>query len=61
MIAVRRPSVTHPLHKLVGEGLILSKRGCVIILDRSALANFAGDIYGEPELIYDRLITRSAK
>jgi len=56
MLAVRRPSVTTSLHVLEGEGLIRSKRGCVMIRDRAAMEVFASDSYGPPEREYERLL-----
>lgn len=56
MLAVRRPSVTTALHVLEGNGFIRSERGCIIVRDRAALEEFAGDSYGAPEREYERLI-----
>jgi CRP-like cAMP-binding protein len=56
MLAVRRPSVTTALHSLEGNGFIRSERGCIIIRNRAALEDFAGDAYGVPEAEYERLI-----
>lgn len=56
MLAVRRPSVTSALHVLEGNRFIISERGCVIIRNRAALEEFAGDAYGKPEREYARLI-----
>ena len=56
MLAVRRPSVTTALHVLEGNGFIRSERRCVIIRNRAALEEFAGDSYGLPEAAYRRLI-----
>lgn len=56
MLAVRRPSVTTALHVLEGNGFIRSERSCVIIRNRAALEEFAGDSYGVPEAEYERLI-----
>lgn len=56
MLAVRRPSVTSALHVLEGNRFITAQRGCVIIRDRAALEEFAGDAYGTPEAEYERLI-----
>jgi len=56
MLAVRRPSVTTALHVLEGNGFIRAERGCVVIRNRAALEEFAGDAYGVPEAEYERLI-----
>jgi CRP-like cAMP-binding protein len=56
MLAVRRPSVTTALHVLEGNGFIRSERGCIIIRNRRALEDFAGDAYGKPEAEYRRLM-----
>ncbi len=56
MLGVRRPSVTTALHTLEGNGFIRAERGCVVLRDRGALEDFAGDSYGPPEAEYERLI-----
>ena len=56
MIAAERSGVTVSLHVLEGAGMIRSKRGRVIILDRHKLEELAGDAYGRPEAEYRRLI-----
>jgi CRP-like cAMP-binding protein len=56
MIAAQRSGVTVTLHILEGAGMIRSKRGKVIILDRDKLEELAGDGYGQPEAEYRRLI-----
>lgn len=56
MLAVRRPSVTTCLHVLEGHRLVRSERGHIVIRDRKALEEFAGDSYGTPEAEYLRLI-----
>ena len=56
MLGVRRPSVTTALHVLEGNGLIRAERGLVIVRNRAALEEFAGDAYGAPEREYERLI-----
>ena len=56
MLAVRRPSVTTALHVLEGNRFIRTSRGMVVIRDRPALEEFAGDAYGQPEAEYARLI-----
>ncbi|RYF17564.1 MAG: Crp/Fnr family transcriptional regulator [Oxalobacteraceae bacterium] len=56
MIAAERSGVTVSLHILEGAGMIQSKRGRVIILDRDKLEELAGDSYGVPEAEYRHLI-----
>lgn len=56
MIGAERSGVTVSLHILEGAGMIRSKRGRVIILDRGLLQELAGDSYGQPEAEYRRLI-----
>ena len=56
MIGAQRSGVTVALHILEGSGMIRSKRGRVIILDRERLEELAGDSYGMPETEYRRLI-----
>jgi hypothetical protein len=56
MISADRSNVTTTLHILEGNGLIASKRGTVIIRDRTGLEQLAGDTYGVPEAKYRRLI-----
>lgn len=56
MLAVRRASVTTALHVLEGNRLIEARRGVIVVRDREALEEFAGDAYGYPEGEYRRLI-----
>lgn len=56
MIAAQRTGVTVCLHILEGAGMIRSRRGRVIILDREKLIDMAGESYGQPEAEYRRLI-----
>ena len=56
MIAAERSGVTVTLHTLEGAGMIRSKRGRVIVVDRGKLEEMAGDSYGVPEAEYRRLI-----
>ncbi len=56
MIAAQRNGVTISLHILEGAGMIRSKRGRVVVLDRGKLEDLAGDSYGQPEAEYRRLI-----
>jgi CRP-like cAMP-binding protein len=56
MLHVRRASVTDTIHILEGEGLIRSLRGRIIILNRPALVERAGEAYGAAEKAYAELI-----
>jgi CRP-like cAMP-binding protein len=56
MLAVRRPSVTNALHVLEGNGFIEAARGFILIRNRAAMEEFAGDAYGKPEAEYRRLL-----
>ncbi|WP_419826312.1 Crp/Fnr family transcriptional regulator [Sphingomonas sp.] len=56
MISADRSGVTVTLHILEGAGMIRSKRGRVIILNREKLEELAGDSYGVPEAEYRKLI-----
>ena len=56
MLAVRRPTVTTSLHVLEGNGFICADRGSIVVRNRAALEEFAGDSYGAPEREYERLI-----
>jgi len=61
MIAADRSSVTVSLHVLEGAGMIRSKRGQVLILDREKLEELAGEGYGRPEAEYRKLIAPFGK
>jgi len=61
MIAAERSGVTVSLHVLEGAGMIRSKRGRVIVLDRQKLEDLAGEGYGKPEAEYRRLIAPFGK
>lgn len=56
MIAAERSGVTVSLHILEGNGLIRSRRGRVLIVDRDKLEELAAASYGVPEAEYRRLI-----
>ncbi len=56
MIGAQRTGVTVTLHVLEGGGMIRSKRGRVIMIDRAMLQQLAGSAYGPPEAEYRRLI-----
>ena len=61
MLDVRRASVTEALQALEDRGLISTKRGQVIVLDRAKLEDVAGDSYGVPEAEYTRLIGQALR
>jgi CRP-like cAMP-binding protein len=61
MIAADRSSVTVSLHVLEGAGMIRSRRGRVLILDREKLEELAGEGYGRPEVEYRKLIAPFGK
>lgn len=56
MLGVRRAGVTVTLHKLEESGAVRSERGCVTVIDRTALEDIAGEAYGTPEAEYRRLV-----
>jgi CRP-like cAMP-binding protein len=56
ILAAERSGVTIALHILEGAGMIRSKRGRVVVRDRDALQELAGDSYGMPEAEYRRLV-----
>ncbi|UAK23172.1 Crp/Fnr family transcriptional regulator [Sphingomonas nostoxanthinifaciens] len=60
-LSVRRASITDGLHMLEGELLIRCNRGRILIRDRSALEERAGDAYGEAEAQYRNLIAPFGK
>ncbi len=55
MLGVRRPGVTVALQLLEGRGLIISRRGEIVIRDRPGLIELANGSYGGPETEYNRL------
>ena len=55
-LGVRRPGVTDCLHKLEGLHFLKCGRKQIQIIDRRALAAFAGAPYGDPEREYARLM-----
>ena len=61
MITAHRSGITLSLHILEGAGMIRSRRGRVIIQDRSKLRELAGDGYGMPEAQYCKLIAPFGK
>lgn len=55
MLGTRRPGITTALNALEKSGLIESRRGLVVILDREALEETANGSYGAAEAEYTRL------
>jgi CRP-like cAMP-binding protein len=55
MLGVRRPGVTLALNLLEKDGLIVSKRGLVTIVDRDGLEHACNGVYGAPEAEQRRL------
>jgi CRP-like cAMP-binding protein len=53
MLGVRRAGVTTAMDKLRTDGLIISERGSITILNRDALAQLAGSTYGVSEAEYE--------
>ena len=56
MLGATRPSVTVVMRSLEMRGLIRSRRGHVILVDRAGLGKVAGSSYGVPEAEYRRLM-----
>jgi DNA-binding transcriptional regulator YhcF (GntR family) len=56
MLGVRRAGVTTTLQKLEGDGLVVAKRGLIVVEDRAGLINLADRLYGVAEAEYRRLI-----
>lgn len=56
MMGARRPGVTEAVQALTRTGLILGKRGSVVLLDRKRLEERAGPYYGVPEKEYRRML-----
>lgn len=56
MLGVRRSSVTNALHLLEGDRLIRSTRNNIEIVNPRGLIDAASEVYGAPELEYDRLM-----
>jgi len=56
MLGVRRAGVTVALQALEERGLISTKRGQIVVLDRAGLEAVAGGSYGAAEAEYERLI-----
>jgi len=60
MLGVRRAGVTLALRELASAGLIETKRGCIVIVDREGLEAEAKGMYGTPEREYRRLMRLDA-
>jgi CRP-like cAMP-binding protein len=58
MLGTRRAGVTTALNGFDTRGWITHSRGCITIVDRNALQDFAGGLYGIPEAEYQRLLGR---
>lgn len=56
MLGVRRPGITVAMNDLEQQGIIETRRGTVLIKDRSKLEEAANGSYGAPEADYRRLI-----
>ena len=59
MLGVRRAGVTVSLQKLESDGLVVAKRGVIVVEDRAGLIGLADRLYGVPEAEYRRLIPGS--
>ena len=55
MLGTRRAGVSTALNGFDTRGWITHSRGCIMIVDRNALQDFAGGLYGIPEAEYQRL------
>jgi CRP-like cAMP-binding protein len=60
MLGVRRTGVTLALQVLETHGLITTKRGRILIVDRDGLVEHAAGCYGIPEAEYERLVGQPA-
>jgi len=58
MLGTRRAGVSTALNGFDTRGWITHSRGCITIVDRNALQDFAGGLYGIPEAEYQRLLGR---
>lgn len=56
MMAARRPGVTEASQELARKGLIVAKRGQMVVIDREGLEERAGSYYGLPEKELKRLL-----
>jgi CRP-like cAMP-binding protein len=59
MLGVRRAGVTTALQKLESDGLVVAKRGLIVVEDRAGLVRLADRLYGVAEAEYRRLIPGS--
>jgi CRP-like cAMP-binding protein len=57
VLGVRRPGVTMSLNALEHDGLIQSRRGVVLIVDRAGLEAYSNGSYGTPESERRRLMS----
>ncbi len=55
MLAVRRPGVTAALVRFVNDGLIVTSRGRISVINRDRMREIAGAFYGAPGAEYERL------
>ena len=58
MISVRRPTVTIAMQGFAEHGIIETSRGHARVLDRQALMNITGKLYGLAEAEYARLLDK---
>lgn len=56
LLSVRRPGITETVAALVELGAITTRRGAIVIVDRSRLLDLAGDGYGTAERLYAELL-----
>lgn len=56
LLHARRPSVTHAIQSLEGDGYLRARREQIQIVDRQGLRDIAGNSYGSFEAEYRRLI-----
>lgn len=56
MLGVRRESITAAAGKIQDEGLIQSRRGYIMVLDRHGLETYAGECYKKAKTEYGRLM-----
>jgi CRP-like cAMP-binding protein len=58
-LGVRRAGVTGALDFFRGRGLVHTRRGSVLVIDRKGIESMAGPFYGVPESEYARLVDTS--
>jgi hypothetical protein len=61
MLGVHRPGVTVALNELEGRGLIETRRGLVVVLDRKGLLKCTNGFYGGSVKEYERLFGNRRK